>query len=89
MTKLEREVQEARSRRNESKYEGKQSSSFEEEIREKEKYFNENSGVDHKNSDADTSVEAIPDLGSILVKHSSRLEKDIQEARSRRNESKD
>ncbi|XWS39885.1 hypothetical protein CRYUN_Cryun18bG0092900 [Craigia yunnanensis] len=74
MTKLEREFQEARSRRNESKDE-----SAEEEIQEKEKKFKENSGVDHKNSD--TSVEAIPDLGSILVKHSSKLEKEIQEAK--------
>ncbi|XWS54703.1 hypothetical protein CRYUN_Cryun10bG0112300 [Craigia yunnanensis] len=74
MTKLEREVQEARSRRNESKDE-----SAEEEIQEKENNFKENSGVDHKNSD--TSFEAIPDLGSILVKHSSKLEKEIQEAK--------
>ncbi|XVE93481.1 hypothetical protein REPUB_Repub01dG0196400 [Reevesia pubescens] len=81
MTKLEREVQEARSRRNESKDEDKQSSSFEEEIQEKEKKFKESSGVDHKNSNADTSVEAIPDFGSILVKHSSKLEKEIQEAK--------
>lgn len=67
MTKLEREVQEARSRRNESKEER-----AEEEIQ-------ENSRVDHKRSD--TSVEAIPDLGSILVKHSSKLEKEIQAAK--------
>ncbi|XP_022762367.1 uncharacterized protein LOC111308313 [Durio zibethinus] len=86
MTKLEREVQEARSRRNESRDESentlvKQSLSFEEEIQEKEKIFKENSGVDHKMSHADTSVEAIPDLGSILVKHSSVLEREILEAK--------
>ncbi|KAL1133180.1 hypothetical protein V6Z11_A12G022500 [Gossypium hirsutum] len=86
MTKLEREVQEARSRREGSKDESghtilKQSSNSEEEIQEKEKQFEENSGMDHKKSDADTSVEAIHDLGSILVKHSSKLEKEIQEAK--------
>ncbi|OMO63347.1 hypothetical protein COLO4_32543 [Corchorus olitorius] len=98
MTKLEREVQEARSRRNATRDGGsgkmdsslvnsdiissetvlqvegilvKQSSS-EEEIEEP---------VDHKKSDTDTSVDAISDLGSILVKHSSKLEKEIQEAK--------
>ncbi|KAL1065799.1 hypothetical protein V6Z11_D12G021100 [Gossypium hirsutum] len=86
MTKLEREVQEARSRREGSKDESghttlKQSSNSEEEIQEKEKQFEENSGMDHKKSDADTSVEAIHGLGSILVKHSSKLEKEIQEAK--------
>ncbi|KAL4348371.1 hypothetical protein GQ457_17G011630 [Hibiscus cannabinus] len=86
MTKLEREVQEARSRRNESKDESrhtlvKRSSNSEEEIQGNEKNFDENSGVDHRKSDADTSFEAVPDLGSILVKHSSKLEKEIEEAK--------
>ncbi|XVE49297.1 hypothetical protein DITRI_Ditri01bG0071700 [Diplodiscus trichospermus] len=86
MTKLEREVQEARSRRNESTDEGgcipgRESSSFEGEIQEKEKNFKENSGVDRKNTDAGTSVAVFPDLGSILIKHSSKLEKEIQEAK--------
>ncbi|EOX98429.1 Uncharacterized protein TCM_007196 isoform 2 [Theobroma cacao] len=107
MTKLEREVIEARSRRNESKDRGgkypgkpddsgiissetvphmenipvKQSSNFEEEIQENEKHLKEDDGVDHKSSDGDTSVDAIPDLGSILVKHSSKLEKEIEEAK--------
>ncbi|XVF67460.1 hypothetical protein PTKIN_Ptkin10aG0123600 [Pterospermum kingtungense] len=74
MTKLEREVQEARSRRNESKEER-----AEEEIQEKEKIFEENSEVDNKSSD--TSVSAIADLGSVLVKHSPKLEKEIQAAK--------
>ncbi|XP_039064580.1 golgin subfamily A member 4-like [Hibiscus syriacus] len=86
MTKLELEVQEARSRRNESKDESghtlvKHSLNSEEDIQANEKSFDENSGVDPRKSDEDISVEVVPDLGRILVKHSSKLEKEIQEAK--------
>ncbi|KAE8707602.1 N-acetyltransferase ESCO2 [Hibiscus syriacus] len=86
LTKLEREVREARNRRNESKDGGghthmKHSLNSEEGIQANENNFNENSEVDYKKSDAGSFVNAVPDFGSILVKHSSKLEKEIEEAK--------
>ncbi|CAK7330077.1 unnamed protein product [Dovyalis caffra] len=65
MSKLEREVQEAKDRRRN-------------ELKDGNRENTEKIGDGKK-----TSSESIPDLGSILVKHSSNLEKEIEEAKKK------
>ncbi|GAB4853450.1 hypothetical protein Ancab_017640 [Ancistrocladus abbreviatus] len=67
MTKLEREVQEARSARKNESAEGNN----------QEKVVD--LSVRDRSDDRTVSSETIPDLGSILVKHSSKLEKEIED----------
>ncbi|KAJ4840254.1 hypothetical protein Tsubulata_015416 [Turnera subulata] len=67
-SKLEKEVQEAKNRRKESREENLENTD------------ETNGGGVHSDQNV-ASCEGISDLGSILVKHSSRLEKEIEEAK--------
>ena len=69
MTKLERDIQEARNSRRKASNEGVAEHSL--------GTFDEN--VDSNNSE--TSSETISDLGSVLVKHSSKFEKEIEDGK--------
>ncbi|KAJ6905797.1 hypothetical protein NC652_023528 [Populus alba x Populus x berolinensis] len=69
MSKLEREVQEAKDRRRNELKAGNQGNT--------DKTGDGNVNIDGKK----TSSKSIPDLGSILMKHSSKLEKEIEEAK--------
>ena len=71
MTKLEKEVWEAKNSRNNESGEGTGKNS-------------ERTAVGEVNLDNDVAAsETIPDFGSILLKHSSKLEKDIEEAKKK------
>ncbi|XP_059445793.1 uncharacterized protein LOC132177473 [Corylus avellana] len=71
MTKLEKEVWEAKNSRNNESGEGTGKNS-------------DRTAVGEVNLDNDVAVsETIPDFGSILLKHSSKLEKEIEEAKKR------
>ncbi|KAK9705347.1 hypothetical protein RND81_07G050000 [Saponaria officinalis] len=75
MTRLEKEVQEAKNaRKAEFKRDGDGKGDSSEHV---------NGNADDKEKDRDN----IPDLGSVLVKHSSKLEKEIEEAKRNQNSS--
>ncbi|XP_030486404.2 uncharacterized protein LOC115703053 isoform X2 [Cannabis sativa] len=94
VTKLEREVQEARNNRQKASNVGtvEHASPSDEKVDSNnsetssfvnEKRSAENCKMGHKSSRGDdtTSSEVIPDLGSMLIKRSSKLEKEVEEAR--------
>uniref|UniRef100_A0A803NNT0 Prolyl 4-hydroxylase alpha subunit domain-containing protein n=1 Tax=Cannabis sativa TaxID=3483 RepID=A0A803NNT0_CANSA len=94
VTKLEREVQEARNNRQKASNVGtvEHASPSDEKVdsnnSETSSFVNEKRSAEdckmgHKSSRGDdtTSSEVIPDLGSMLVKRSSKLEKEVEEAR--------
>ncbi|KAL3580424.1 hypothetical protein D5086_018259 [Populus alba] len=68
MSKLEREVQEAKDRRRNKLKAGNQGNT-------------DKTGDGNVNIDGKKTSKSIPDLGSILMKHSSKLEKEIEEAK--------
>ncbi|KAI5576935.1 hypothetical protein BDE02_09G079300 [Populus trichocarpa] len=68
MSKLEREVQEAKDRRRNELKAGNQGNT-------------DKTGGGKVNIDGKKTSKSIPDLGSILMKHSSKLEKEIEEAK--------
>ncbi|KAJ6896243.1 hypothetical protein NC651_022462 [Populus alba x Populus x berolinensis] len=68
MSKLEREVQEAKDRRRNELKAGNQGNT-------------DKTGDGKVNIDGKKTSKSIPDLGSILMKHSSKLEKEIEEAK--------
>ncbi|XP_050363889.1 uncharacterized protein LOC126782638 [Argentina anserina] len=66
MTKLEKEVQEVKNRRNESK---------------KGTVSNSDRIINDKASSDKSTLGTVPDLGSIMLKHGSKFEKEIEEAK--------
>ncbi|KAM1233566.1 hypothetical protein ACFX2J_003253 [Malus domestica] len=84
MTKLESEVQEAKDKRNKSREGAAENSdrTVDEKIEEAKKNSRGDFEMLQKNSQGHkVSSEAIPDLESTLTKHSSKLEKEVEEAK--------